>query len=95
MKLPAIYILASRPHGTLYIGVTSDLTIRIYQHQNNIFDGFCTKYNVHTLVYYEIFGDMYNAITREKQLKHWRRAWKIELIESVNPNWRDLYADIV
>ena len=95
MKQPCIYILASSRHGTLYIGVTSNLVKRVYEHKQDLVEGFTKRYRVHTLVYYELFEDMSQAIGREKQLKKWQRAWKIELIERMNPEWRDLYADIV
>jgi len=93
-KQPAVYILASARNGTLYIGVTSDLHKRIWQHKNDEMPGFTRTYKVHMLVYYELHGTMYTAIAREKQMKKWRRAWKLKLIESVNPDWRDLYEDI-
>jgi len=93
-KQPAIYVLASKRNGTLYIGVTSDLVKRAWEHKNGITGGFTKKYGVHLLVYYELFEDMNSAITREKQLKKWRRAWKIELIEKDNRDWRDLWPDI-
>jgi len=92
---PAVYILASKRNGTLYIGVTSDLRKRIWEHREGFVDGFTKKYSVHRLVYYELFADMYNAITREKRLKKWRRAWKIRLIEEKNPRWDDLWQQIV
>jgi len=95
MKNPAIYILASKRNGTLYIGVTSNLVKRVWQHKNKAVSGFTEGYRVNTLVYFEQFDDMYTAITREKQLKTWGRAWKISLIEKANPNWNDLYDDIV
>ena len=88
------YILASQRNGTIYIGVTSDLIKRTYEHKNNLIDGFTKKYNVHQLVYYEQFDDVNLAITREKQLKKWKRKWKLELIEKSNPTWNDLYEDI-
>ena len=94
-KQPAVYIMASKRNGTLYIGVTSDLIKRGWQHKNGVVDGFTKKYNIHTLVYYELFGDMESAITREKQLKKWRRAWKIELIEKSYRSWKDLWPDIL
>ena len=78
MKQPAVYILASRRNGTLYIGVTSNLVQRVWQHKQDLVEGFTKKYQVHTLVYYEQHGDMVTAITREKQLKKWNRAWKIK-----------------
>lgn len=95
MKQPAVYILASQRNGTLYIGVTSDLIKRIWEHKNNVVEGFTQKYNVHQLVYFEQHQDMLAAITREKQLKKWNRAWKLALIETSNPDWRDLWSGIV
>jgi len=89
-RQPAVYILASKPNGTLYIGVTSDLPKRVWEHKNDSVDGFTKRYGVHRLVYYELHADMMSAITREKQLKKWNRAWKLELIESENPGWNDL-----
>ncbi|MEM7650535.1 MAG: GIY-YIG nuclease family protein [Pseudomonadota bacterium] len=94
MKLPAIYILTNKKNGTLYTGVTSDLPKRIYEHKNEITDGFTAKYGCKTLVYYEAFDDMQNAILREKQIKGGSRKKKIKLIESLNPNWQDLYETI-
>ena len=85
-----VYILASKRNGTLYIGVTNDLERRTYEHKNNLVRGFTSRYSVHMLVYYEIYADAYTAIAREKSLKHWRRLWKLELIEKHNPNWIDL-----
>ena len=90
MKQPCVYILASGPYGTLYIGVTSDLIARLYRHRTNAVDGFTKQYAVHHLVRFELFEDMYSAIAREKQLKRWHRQWKINLIESENPQWVDL-----
>jgi putative endonuclease len=95
MKKPAIYILANKNNSTLYIGVTSNLLQRIYQHKNHHIEGFTKKYNVEKLVYYEIFADMDVAIEREKQLKNWKRAWKDELVESMNPQWVDLWDEVV
>ncbi|MEO8342354.1 MAG: GIY-YIG nuclease family protein [Gallionella sp.] len=92
---PAVYILASKRNGTLYIGVSSDLVKRIWQHKDHQTDGFTKRYNVHLLVYFELHADMLAAITREKQLKKWNRIWKIRLIESVNPNWHDLWNKII
>ena len=89
-----VYILASGRHGTLYVGVSSDLIRRIYEHKERLVDGFTRKYEVHTLVYFEATGDVEQAILREKRLKRWRRDWKIELIEASNPQWRDLYPEI-
>ena len=95
MKAPVLYILASAKNGTLYIGVTSDLIKRIWQHKNNIIAGFTKKYNVHTLVYFEQHQEMMEAIKREKQLKKWNRSWKINLIEKNNPYWDDLYDGLI
>jgi len=89
-----VYILASKRNGTLYIGVTSELAKRIWEHKNGLVEGFTHRYQVDRLVYCEPFDDAESAITREKQLKKWRRAWKIELIENSNPEWRDLYDEI-
>jgi putative endonuclease len=86
-----VYILASRKHGTLYIGVTRDLGRRIYEHRTNAVRGFTSRYVVHLLVWYECYDDPISAITREKELKKWRRDWKINLIERSNPEWVDLY----
>jgi len=94
-KQPCVYILASQRNGTLYVGVTSDLVKRFWEHRNDAVDGFTKEYGVHILVYYELHGDMLAAITREKQLKKWERAWKIELIEAKNPEWRDLWEEIL
>lgn len=94
MKAPAVYILASKYKGTLYIGATSDLVKRIWQHKNNFVEGFTHKYSVHQLVYFEQYDSIIDALTREKQLKAWHRSWKIRLIEKNNPQWRDLYAEI-
>jgi len=90
-----VYILASKRNGTLCIGVTNDLERRLYEHKNNLIEGFTNKYNVHHLVYYEDVNDIQSALQREKQLKRWTRKWKIELIEKVNPEWRDLAEDFV
>jgi len=95
MKHPCIYILASHRRGTLYIGVTSDLVKRIWAHKQDLVEGFTKKYQVHSLVYFEQFEDMFTAISREKQLKKWHRVWKIKLIEKDNDEWRDLYADLI
>jgi len=86
-----IYILASKRNGTLYTGVTSNLPQRIRQHKNDQFDGFCKKYDVKQLVYFEQHNTAESAITREKQIKKWNRAWKLKLIEKDNPQWNDLY----
>jgi len=94
-KQPAVYILASQRNGTLYVGVTSDLVKRVWEHKNDLVDGFSRRYGVHVLVYFELAESMYAAITREKQIKAGSRAKKLQLIESVNPEWNDLYASIV
>jgi putative endonuclease len=95
MNKAAVYILSSKPNGTLYIGVTSDLVKRVWQHKNDVIDGFTKEHSVHDLVYFELHEDMVSAITREKQMKAWQRQWKINLIEEANPQWRDLYSDLL
>jgi len=90
-----VYVLASRRNGTLYVGVTADLAKRVYEHKSNQIDGFTRRYNVHNLVYYEATDDVNSAIVREKQLKRWKRQWKIDMIERLNPEWRDLYYDLL
>ena len=90
MKQPCVYILTSGHYGTLYIGVTSDLIARLYQHRAGTVQGFTARYAVHQLVRFELFGTMIDAISREKQLKRWHRQWKIKLIEGENPDWHDL-----
>lgn len=95
MNQAFVYIMSSDKHGTLYIGVTSDLVKRVYEHKHNLVEGFTSKYQIHTLVHYEVCDDIRQAIAREKQLKHWNRAWKIRLIEETNPGWQDLYESIV
>ena len=94
-KQPAIYILASGYNGTLYIGVTSHLIQRVWQHKQDLVEGFTKKYGVHFLVYYEMHEEMLAAIQREKQLKKWNRQWKINLIEKMNPAWKDLWEELV
>lgn len=94
-KQPAVYLLASKRNGTLYTGVTSDLVKRVWEHRNGVVDGFTQKYSVHSLVYYELAEDMNAAIAREKQIKGGSRAKKLAMIESMNPDWRDLYDDIL
>jgi putative endonuclease len=89
-----VYILASRIGGTLYIGVTNDLVRRVYEHRSKVVAGFTQRYGVARLVYYEQFSDIENAISREKRLKKWNRAWKVRLIEESNPDWIDLYPQI-
>jgi len=93
-KSSYVYILASGLNGTLYIGVTSDLIKRVWQHREGLADGFTKQYGIKNLVWYEVHTDITEAIRREKQLKKWDRNWKVELIQQGNPRWRDLYADI-
>lgn len=95
VRQPAVYILANKKHGTLYLGVTSDLKKRVWQHKNDIAEGFSKKYQTHRLVWFEQHESMMLAIQREKQMKGWQRKWKIELIEKLNPDWKDLYDDII
>ncbi|MBE3097974.1 MAG: GIY-YIG nuclease family protein [Planctomycetes bacterium] len=92
---PAVYILASRRNGTLYVGVTSNLAKRVWEHKNDVVEGFTKRYGVHRLVWYELHETMDSAIRREKAIKEWRRAWKLELIEQFNPAWEDLYSFIL
>ena len=93
-KQPAVYILASKRNGTLYIGVTSDLVKRIWEHKEKQVEGFAKRYGVHRLVWYELHDSMESAILREKSLKKWKRGWKLDLIEKDNPDWEDLYNGI-
>jgi putative endonuclease len=93
-KIFAVYILASRRNGTLYTGVTSNLPKRVWEHREGVADGFTKQYGVKTLVWYEVCDDPISAITREKQIKAWKRGWKLKLIEAGNPEWRDLYSEI-
>ena len=95
MKQPTVYILASQPNGTLYIGVTSNLTKRTYEHKNHVLESFTEKHNVKILVWYELHDTMEAAISREKAIKKWNCNWKLRIIEEFNPQWRDLYEDIV
>ena len=95
MKQPCVSILASKRNGTLYVGVTSDLVQRVWQHKNDFVEGFTRRYAVHTLVWVEAHESMESAIAREKAIKKWKRVWKLELIEKGNPIWRDLYDEIV
>ena len=95
MKHRCVYILASQRNGTLYVGVTSDLVKRVWEHRSDLVDGFTKQYQVHTLVWYEVHETMESAITREKNIKVWKRLWKLELIEKFNPGWDDLYSQIV
>ncbi|MGH8030572.1 MAG: GIY-YIG nuclease family protein [Arenimonas sp.] len=91
MRTPCVYLLASRRLGTIYCGVTSDLVRRAWEHRCDFVAGFTRAYGVHRLVWYELHGSMYEAISREKRIKEWQRAWKVELIEATNPGWVDLY----
>jgi putative endonuclease len=93
-KTSYVYILASGPYGNLYIGVTSDLVKRVWEHRESFVDGFTKKYAIKLLVWFEVHDDILAAITREKQLKKWNRDWKVNLVQALNPQWRDLYADI-
>jgi putative endonuclease len=88
-------MLASRRNGTLYVGVTSDLVKRVWQHKNNVVEGFTKRYGIHLLVWYELYPMMESAIQREKAIKEWKRSWKLELIEKVNPQWQDLYPSLL
>jgi putative endonuclease len=94
-RLPCVYIVASSVRGTLYVGVTSDLVQRIWQHKDDLVEGLTRKYKVHTLIWHEVHDTMDSAIAREKAIKAWKLLWKLELIESMNPEWRDLYPDII
>ncbi|OHB59731.1 MAG: hypothetical protein A2167_07590 [Planctomycetes bacterium RBG_13_46_10] len=94
MRQYFVYMLASKKNGTLYIGVTNDLIRRVYEHKNSLIEGFTKRYGVLNLVYYEIYGDIYDAIEREKRMKKWNREWKINLIKKSNPNWEDLYYNL-
>ena len=91
MRVPCVYILASKPDGTLYTGVTTSLVQRVWQQKNDLVEGFTKRYGVHTLVWYEVHDSIGSAIQREKALKKWKRAWKIRLITKMNPTWADLY----
>lgn len=95
MKQPCLYLLASRRNGTLYVGVTSDLVKRVWEHKEDLADGFTKRYGVHTLVWWELHDSMEVAIRREKAIKGWKRRWKLELIEKQNPGWRDLYDEVL
>jgi len=95
MKTYYVYILASKRNGTLYIGVTNDLIRRVYEHKSNLVEGFTRKYSVHRLVWFDQCDDVTVAIQREKQMKAWKRDWKIRLIEETNPEWKDLYDEIL
>ena len=91
---PCVYMMTSSRNGTLYIGVTSDLITRVWQHKNNVVEGFTKKYETHQLVWYEPHGNMESALSREKALKKWNRIWKLRLIEQFNPDWQDLYEQL-
>lgn len=91
---PCVYMLASRRNGTLYVGATSDLIKRVWEHKSDAVDGFTRQYRVHVLVWYEVHETMESAIVREKAIKEWKRGWKLNLIERSNPEWRDLYRDL-
>ncbi len=95
MREGYVYILASKRNGTLYVGVTSDLVKRVWEHRNDVVDGFTKRYGVHRLVWYEEHGTVEDAIAREKAIKRWRREWKVRRIEEMNPAWRDLYEEII
>ena len=95
MKTYFVYIMANRKNGTLYVGMTNDLIRRVWQHKNDVLEGFTKKYSVHTLVYLEATNDVNGAIGREKRLKKWNRQWKINLIEEKNPNWDDVYDTLI
>ena len=90
-----VYVLASKKNGTLYIGVTNNLVKRVYEHKNDLVAGFTEQYRVHNLIYFESYEYIKEAISREKRLKKWNRQWKIELIEKGNPDWKDLYSEII
>jgi len=94
-KQPCVYLLASKRNGTLYVGVRSDLVKRVWEHKNDLVEGFTAKYGVHLLVYYEMHADMLGAITREKQIKKWDRSWKLKLVERNNPEWKDLWPEVI
>ena len=94
MKQFYVYILASRPGGALYVGITSDLVRRVYEHKNALTKSHTARYRIDKLVYFEVFNTAYNALQREKNIKHWPRAWKTRTISASNPTWRDLYDEI-
>ena len=94
-RQPCVYMLASKRNGTLYTGVTSNLLKRVWEHKNNLVEGFTNKYGVHTLVWYELHHTMDSAIQREKAIKNWKRAWKLKVIENMNSHWHDLYSDLL
>ena len=90
-----MYLLASKTNGTLYVGITSDLVKRIWEHKNGVVEGFTKRYGTHKLVWYELHETLHGAIAREKAIKEWQRKWKLQLIEKTNPQWRDLYPDLL
>ncbi len=92
---PCVYILASKERGTLYVGVTSDLVKRVWEHKNDVVEGFTRRYRVHDLVWFEQHETMETAILRERSIKEWKRAWKLRLVEDFNPAWHDLYPDLI
>lgn len=94
-RQPCVYLLASKRNGTLYTGVTSDLVKRVWEHKTNSVESFTSKYGVHSLVWYEVHETMETAIQREKAIKNWKREWKMNVIEVMNPEWRDLYPDLL
>ncbi|MES9926180.1 MAG: GIY-YIG nuclease family protein [Candidatus Thiodiazotropha endolucinida] len=94
-RQPCVYLLASKRNGTLYTGVTSNLLKRVWEHKNNRVEGFTSQYSVHTLVWYEMHETMASAIEREKAIKNWKRVWKLKTIEAMNPDWRDLYPELI
>ncbi len=95
LKIPCVYILASRRNGTLYIGITSDLQKRVWEHKNDLVEGFTRRYEVHKLVWYEVHESMESAIQCEKRIKKWNRKWKLALIENSNPQWEDLFDNLI
>ncbi|WP_348541624.1 GIY-YIG nuclease family protein [Vibrio fluminensis] len=94
MKQPAVYILSNHTKRAIYVGVTTNLKARVWQHKSGVCEGFTKRYRINRLVYFELFSDIRDAIAREKQIKNWKRAWKNNLIEQVNPSWKDMYSDI-
>ena len=94
-RQPCVYMLASKRNGTLYTGVTSNLLKRVWEHKNNLVEGFTSKYGVHTLVWYELHDTMDSAIQREKAIKNWKRVWKLKVIEKMNSRWHDLCSDLL
>ena len=93
-KIPCVYLITNKPHGTLYIGVTSDLPTRIWNHKQRLVEGFAKRHGLDRLVWYETHDTMEEAILREKRMKKWNRDWKVDLVREANPRWRDLYEDL-